>query len=227
MQVGPNPSGLCMCGCGEHTPLSKRTRLNGDVKGQPTRYLLGHNRFVGTRKRNRFEHLADGTTAILLEYKGQTLKCVIDTSDFDLIKDYTWVANNRRDETFYARTILQNPRRNLKMEHVLLPPKDGLTPDHIDRSGMNNRRLNLRYATKSQQTANQKRRQSSKTSQYRGVSWNKDTNKWRAQITAEDRKNHLGLFSSEVDAAKAFDAAALKYYGEFASLNFPEQMEAR
>jgi hypothetical protein len=40
--TGPNPSGLCMCGCGRRTPLAAQSRSNGLVKGQPTRYVSGH-----------------------------------------------------------------------------------------------------------------------------------------------------------------------------------------
>lgn len=42
-ELGPNPSGLCMCGCGRKTNLAPVTRRkNGDVKGTPLRFLPNH-----------------------------------------------------------------------------------------------------------------------------------------------------------------------------------------
>lgn len=226
MSAGPNLSGLCMCGCGERTRIAKKTANRyGQVKGQPMRFLPGHQfRLEENQKQtkpNRFEHRPDGTTVIFLEMKKKILECVIDTTDYELVRQHHWHATSRRDETHYS--ITGNP--GIKMENLLLPPKDGMTPDHRDRNGLNNRRCNLRYATKSQQTTNQFRRNASKTSKYRGVSWNRDTQKYRVLIQINGRKTHGGLFESEEDAARKYDELARKHFGEFASLNFPNKQE--
>ena len=59
-------------------------------------------------------------------------------------------------------------------------------------------------------------------SKYKGVHWHKNHRKWLARITFEKNTIHLGYFRNEIEAAKAYDEAAKKYHGEFASLNFPE-----
>lgn len=57
------------------------------------------------------------------------------------------------------------------------------------------------------------------SSKYKGVHWHKINKKWRAAISAGDNKIHLGMFTSELEAAKCYDLAAEKLYGEFARLN--------
>lgn len=80
---------------------------------------------------------------------------------------------------------------------------------------------NCRWATRQQQMQNTGKRRDAKTSGYRGVSWCANAGKWRAQIHGTKRSStHIGLFLTEVEAARAYDAIAKQEFGEFASLNF-------
>lgn len=85
--------------------------------------------------------------------------------------------------------------------------------DHKDRNRANNRIGNLREATNSQNAINKKRKNKFTGVVQRG-------NKWLAQIEVDGKKYHIGVFSSPEFAAKAYDEAAKRYHGEFASLNF-------
>jgi hypothetical protein len=93
--------------------------------------------------------------------------------------------------------------------------------DHWDGSGLNNRRYNLRDVTRIQNQMNQKKKRGG-SSRFKGVSRRKNAKKWAARIVVNDKRLWLGVFASETKAAKAYDAAAKKYFGEFARLNFPE-----
>jgi len=94
--------------------------------------------------------------------------------------------------------------------------------DHINHDGMDNRSANLRAATHSQNMCHRKKHSAATYSKYKGVHWHKNHKKWLARITFEKKTIHLGYFRSETEAARAYDRAAMKYHGEFASLNFPE-----
>jgi hypothetical protein len=63
------------------------------------------------------------------------------------------------------------------------------------------------------------------TSGYNGVYWDKQNKKWRAHITYQNRKYHIGCFDDPVEAGKAYDKKALELFGEFAYLNFPHEPE--
>lgn len=91
--------------------------------------------------------------------------------------------------------------------------------DHIDGDRMNNRRSNLRLSTKLQNRLNSRKRGDKTSSQYKGVSWHKHEQKWQARITVNKKVITLGYFTSEKVAALAYNDAAKKHFGEFASLN--------
>ena len=86
--------------------------------------------------------------------------------------------------------------------------------DHKDRNRSNNMLANLRPATISQNGMNSKLR--SNSSGIKGVCWDSTRTKWRASIKLHGRQRHLGYFDMIEDAAAAYAAAAVKYFGEFA-----------
>jgi hypothetical protein len=61
------------------------------------------------------------------------------------------------------------------------------------------------------------------TSDYVGVCWDKSRNKWIASINVRYKSIHLGRFKIEEEAARAYNEAALKYFGESANLNIIEK----
>lgn len=92
--------------------------------------------------------------------------------------------------------------------------------DHINGDRSDNRWVNLREATASQNSCNRFSAANS-SSKYLGVSYYEPTGKWKALIKSKGKTKFLGYFFSEIEAALAYDAASRIYHGEFANPNFP------
>jgi len=90
--------------------------------------------------------------------------------------------------------------------------------DHINQVKYDNRRVNLRACTRSQNAVN-RGIQSNNTSGYKGVFWHNKNKKWRATINHKGKLFSLGCFDDIKEAAKAWNVKALEIYGEFAVLN--------
>lgn len=154
--------------------------------------------------------LADGKTVRIPLTHGKF--ALVDIADFPLIADVKWHAV-RSFKKWYAAT--HSNGRTL-MHRLLM----GKGVDHVSRNGLDNRRENLRYASKSQNQAN-RAIPSSNTSGYKGVGFYKGQAKpWKARIRVNRQLLHLGYFANPDDASRAYDQAAVEHFGEFALLNF-------
>jgi len=145
---------------------------------------------------------------------------LVDDEDFHYLSQWTWHAS-KHGKKYYAENTSYRKNKSPKitlMHRLILEAKQ---IDHIDGNSLNNQKENLRACNKSQNAANQISRRG--TSKYKGVCWCKRNNKWLAKITVNYKCKHLGYFINEIDAASAYDHAALEYFGEFASLNFTEE----
>ena len=100
-----------------------------------------------------------------------------------------------------------------------LEPGDKRQGDHRNHNGLDNRRDNLRICTHAQNQHNQNP-QLNCSSMYKGVYWNKHNFRWQAQIKVNGQNKHLGVFISEIDAARAYDKAAREYFREYARTNY-------
>lgn len=146
---------------------------------------------------------------------------IIDDCDAHLLR-FRWHAQ-RQGLNWYARRLLLRSEGHFArfMHREILGVSDrSVEVDHVNGDGLDNRRSNLRSATRQQNAANQ-RKPSTNTSGFKGVTWHAKLGKWRASLMARGHRHYLGLHATAEAAARAYDAAAVVHFGEFASLNFP------
>lgn len=140
----------------------------------------------------------------------------IDQADKGLLECYPWYLR-KQGNTHYA--YAKAGGRLVAMHRLILGVADDEAVDHINGDGTDNRRSNLRIATTKQNIRNQRKRRG--RSQFKGVCPADRAGVWRAQIRVDYKQIYLGEFSSEEEAARAYDEAARIYFDEFARLNFP------
>jgi hypothetical protein len=172
-----------------------------------------------------------------LDQSGQVLQipltkghvAIIDAEDAPKVNGLSWYALvSASSEQIYAATRDKRVRGKsaiLLMHRLITDAPVGMMVDHENRNGLDNRKGNLRVCTQSQNMANQKRR-SIGSSAYKGVSWSKWMNRWKACVQFNYRIVHIGYFSDEIDAAKAYDSKARELFGEYARCNFEETSNA-
>lgn len=141
---------------------------------------------------------------------------LIDACDAELIGKYKWYLQDfNKKGRYYARCNLPG-RKSLGMHRLIMAPPDGMVVDHINGYGLDNRRANLRVATRSQNMCNS-RIMSNNTSGMKGVSFYKSRGCWRAQIGFQRKITFLGYFDTQEAAYAAHQQAAANIHGEFSS----------
>lgn len=146
----------------------------------------------------------------------------VDPDDYIWLSQFRWYCNKRPHTSYAIRNAGEGKeRRKVLMHREIMETPGHLVCDHINRNGLDNRKKNLRNCTKGENNLNQGAERNS-ASRFKGVYRRKNMKKWAACIKKGGIRKHLGYFEDEEEAAKAYDEAAKKYHGEFASLNFGE-----
>lgn len=146
---------------------------------------------------------------------------IIDAEDAEKILQHSWYLRCNG----YAGRSARNPNGGnqitILMHRELIEVPDGMFIDHINRDRLDNRKCNFRIVTRAQNMMN-KSQYRNNTSGFRGVTWMKSEQLWVARIDHNRKAIFLGYFKDPEEAARAYDAAAREYRGDFAALNFPD-----
>jgi len=152
----------------------------------------------------------------------------VDEADHEWLSQWRWSAMYSCGIWYAVRTqylpgsTKTHPKRKTILMHrqiLGLGHADKHQADHINHDGLDNRRENLRTCSNAENHFNLRKSKTHIGSHFKGVGWKSDRCKWRSRIKIGGKDIHLGYFSSEIDAAQAYDEAALKYFGEFACTN--------
>jgi hypothetical protein len=156
---------------------------------------------------------------------------LVDDRDYAFLNQFSWRARIRPSssrEIIYAITSIPTGRTRSKNVFMHRLIKGGTKiVDHKNGDGLDNRRSNLRECSSSQNRMNC-RKATGTSSIYKGVTFDRQMKRWRAQIGVLHRLKFLGYFDNEIDAAVAYNIAAQLFFGEFAYLNtFPYDQPAQ
>lgn len=159
---------------------------------------------------------------------------LVDDVDYEHFAQHHWSAQRLVNGTavqIYARRIEYSggSKRSIWMhrdvwELAYGPIPNGMEIDHVshgEHKGLDNRRSNLRLATRSLNMANVGVRSTNKSG-YKGVWWDEPRRKWQAYIRVNYKRMSLGRYPTAEEAAKAYDLAAREHFGEHARLNLPD-----
>ena len=155
----------------------------------------------------------DGVRMIPL---GDGFYAYVDAADYEWLSRWKW---HLHSGGYAGRN--ENGKMILMHRQIMQPAK-GMLVDHMDRNKANNCRSNLRLCTPQENQRN-KRKEIGSASRYKGVFYDRRCNRWFAKYRHNGTYHWLGYFDLEVDAARAYDRAAVLHYGEFARPNFPEE----
>lgn len=157
-------------------------------------------------------------------------KAIVDDDDFDELSRFKWCKSTSKTKSsgktyiYAVRNVwVDGKNKTIRMTHAIMNPPKGKIIDHKNGDTLDNRKSNLRVCSIRENTRNSSStlRRVNKHIVFKGVYQTRP--RYHASIRTAKRCIYLGEHKTQEDAARAYDRAAIKYFGEFARLNFPRK----
>ena len=167
--------------------------------------------------KNKFVHLDEGITVLIIPYKKKIYLSLLDTEDFEKVNQFKWFLNpqNDSDQIFRVRTnrYLGNKKTtSIYLHHLIIDTPVGMEIDHINHNPLDNRKNNLRIVTRRQNQQNKKSaRKDNKSSGIRNVYFDKSLGKYKVCIRLNGKNKHIGVFDDIYEAEKVAIETRRKY----------------
>lgn len=191
--------------------IGKRGPLGFIPKCAFKKGMIPWNKGKGTIKEKQYITLSDGTKALKINLtKGKF--AIIDEEDFEKVNQYKW------HTVIHDYAARKENKKSILMHRFILNVPINKEIDHINRNGLDNRKVNLRICSHIENSWNTDKKKNNKSG-YKGVFFIKRLNLWIARISINQKSITLGYFKTKDEAAKMYNNYAKKYFGEFAYLN--------
>lgn len=198
---------VARCSCGKVVTVAVYALRYGSVKS------CGHLVTQSRSKRNKCTYNNDGTISIHLSSGKEAL---IDAGDLELVMTLGWYASQSRDGRYEARSTSKPNGKEVAMHRLIVNAPNDKWVDHKNRNPLDNRRSNLRICDPVFNKWNMKIDKRNTTG-FKGVK--RCRGKFHATICIDGKRTHLGTYDTREDAAAAYDAAAIRLRGAFATTN--------
>lgn len=149
-------------------------------------------------------------------YKNKPVRgyTMVDDEDFERVNVFEWHLNDKG----YAVRRPHHPKKTIRLHRFIMNPTSRQQIDHVDGNKLNNQKYNLRLCNNAENMRNRGKYRRNQSG-YKGVWWHTQIGRWAANLRLNGKTVHLGIFDNKKEAAKAYNQAAIKYFGAFANLN--------
>jgi len=218
---------LCKCDCGNEKVVDSSYLIHGSTKScgcyaKEVKSKNGKIHALEMGKNNKRYNNYDLSGNYGIGYTSKDEEFYFDLEDYDKIKNYCWYWE-KKDNNYVMSRVSKN--RHLRFHYLIMEdkikefllnnPKKYFEIDHINKKKNDNRKENLRFSNREENSYNSSKNKNN-TSGVTGVSWLKKNNKWLSHITIKNKTHRLGLFENFENAVIARLKAEKEYFKDFA-----------
>lgn len=152
-------------------------------------------------------------------FKNHNLVALVDDDDYLYLNQYNWYAHKEHNNIYAVRNIRNGDKKRtvIRMHRLICHLHNEMEVDHINNNGLDNRKCNLRICTHRENMHN-RNKQYNNTTGFKGVTFDKNRNKWQVQIRSGEIK-YSKRFDNLIDAALYYNEKAIQLHKEFANIN--------